>query len=270
MPVFSEGVPHFKSVAHLHQRFFHHALYPPLGAGGKQFFMKNQQQEQAKEFYFQANMSKTEIAEKVGVARKTVLFWSQQGNWDKLRMSARNMPSLVAEKCYYIIDQYINSLLLEGNTTTYSKLQLKHAQTIHLLATTIKKLKNRSTVNESMEMFNFFLDGLKRRDPVLADQVAPQIEQYITIRKNVETTDFLMEDFRHDGTLPFTDLELLEKSADEQDNAELYSDFEDFLKGQKKDQENELQFPNPDATAPQPFENKEEHPNTTTQLNQAA
>jgi len=200
--------------------------------------MKNEQQEQAKEFYFQTNMSKTEIAEKVGVARKTVLFWSQQGNWDKLRMSARNMPSLVAEKCYYIIDQYMNSLLTEGNATSYSRLQLKHAQTIHLLATAIKKLKNRSTVNESMEMFNFFLDGLSRREPELAEQVAPQIEKYISIRKNVDTTDYLMEEFTHDGKLPFTDADIRERRSDEDNNEELLHDFETFLKTRKESQQN--------------------------------
>src|ERR1035437_10060111 len=98
--------------------------------------MKNEQLEEAKELYFQTNLSKAEIADKIGVNRKTVLFWSQQGNWDKVRLSARNMPSLVAEKCYYLIDQYLRSLLIDGDANTYCTLQLRHAQTIHLLATT--------------------------------------------------------------------------------------------------------------------------------------
>jgi DNA-binding XRE family transcriptional regulator len=194
--------------------------------------MKDQQQEKAKELYFQTNMSKTAIAENIGVARKTVLFWAKQGNWDQLRMSARNMPSLVAEKCYYLINQYLESLLVDGTANKYCTLQLRHAQTIHLLATTIKKLKNRSTVNESMEMFNFFLDGLNRRDPELAEKVAPQMEEYIRIRKNCDTNDFLLEEFRQDATLPYPEEEIKESWQDEKDEKELAADFETFLRTQ--------------------------------------
>jgi DNA-binding XRE family transcriptional regulator len=208
---------------------------------------KEEQHEQAKELYFQTNLSKAAIADKVGVTRKTVLFWSQQGNWERIRLSARNMPSLVAEKCYYLIDHYVNSLLTDGNATGMSTLQLRHAQTVHLFATSIKKLKNRSTTNESMEMFNFFMDGLNRRDPVLAEQVKPEIEKYITIRENCDTRDYLMEEFLHDGTLPWSDLELQEKWADEKDNAELKKDFETFLSNRPG---NDPSSPNPVTPVP--------------------
>jgi DNA-binding XRE family transcriptional regulator len=193
--------------------------------------MKNEQQEQAKEMYFQANFTKTEIAHKLGVTRKTILFWSKQGNWDQLRMSDRNMPSMVAEKCYYLIDQFASNLLLECNSI--SNLQLKHAQTIHLLASSIKRLKNRNTANESMEMFGFFLDGLNRREPELAEKIKPEIEDYITVRKNVQTTDFLLEEFNHDGTLPYPVKEMEEKIQDEKDYNEMVTEFETFLESRK-------------------------------------
>lgn len=191
--------------------------------------MKSQQQDEAKELYFQTDLSKTEIAQKVGVDRKTILFWAHRGNWDKLRLSARNMPAIVAEKCYYLIDQYTNSLLQDGSSTTMSSFQLRHAQTIHLLAASIKKLKNRSTVNESMEMFSFFLNGLSRRDPALAEQVAPEIEDYIQKRRKVETTDFLFEDFNPDGTLPFPEKEYTERWTDTKEGREIMDEYEEFL-----------------------------------------
>ena len=128
--------------------------------------MKTEQQEQAQDLYFNTSMSKTEIAARVGVNRRTVLLWCQQNNWDKLRASARHMPSIVAEKCYYLLNAFADGLLREGIANV--NLTLKHAQTINLMCTSIKKLKNRSAVNESMEMFGFFMDGLKRRNPELA------------------------------------------------------------------------------------------------------
>ncbi len=153
---------------------------------------------------------------------------TRQDNWDKLRMSAHNTPSLVAEKCYHLIDQYASGLLING--AGLSTLSLRHAQTIHLLAASIKKLKNRSTVNESMEMFNFFLDGLNRRDPALAVQVAPQIEKYISIRNDAEITDFLTDDFNADGTISYPDKEIQENNLDQKEYEELTEEFAEFLK----------------------------------------
>ena len=158
--------------------------------------MKNREQEQAKELYFQTNMNKTEIAEKVGVARKTILYWSKQHDWDKLRLSARTMPSLVAERRHDVIDQCLNNFLAEGSNTPANPLQLKDAQTLHLLATTIKKLKTRTTINESMEMFGNFIDSLDRRNPTLAQQIKPEIEEYITLRNEVEGNNDLAHDLR--------------------------------------------------------------------------
>jgi hypothetical protein len=142
-------------------------------------------------------------------------------------MSAIHMPSMVAEKCYHLLDQYMSHLLSEGNSM--STFTHKDAQTIHLLATTIKKLKNRSAVNESMEMFGFFMDGLSRRKPELAEAVAPEIEKYMTIRKNVTTADFMLDGFNQAGKIPYPDNDVQEQLADQQDEAELARDFEEFM-----------------------------------------
>ncbi len=176
--------------------------------------MKGEEQNEARQLYFQTNMSKAEIAEQLGVNRRTVLLWCKQGNWDKLKQSAIHMPSMVAEKCYYLIDSFANRLLEDTGMQTVN---LKDAQTIHLLATSIKKLKNRSTVNESMEMFNFFLEGLKRRNSQLAADVQPMMEEYLAVRENQELTDFLLEGFNEDGTLPYPTKALTEQYMDRKD-----------------------------------------------------
>ena len=176
--------------------------------------MKHKEQEQAKELYFQTNMSKTEIAASVGVNRRTILLWSKQDNWDKLRHSARHLPAMVAEKCYYLIDRLTTGLLQDPSLFTLS---FKDAQTIHLLATSIKKLKNRSTVNESMEMFNFFYEGLKKKNPELAAEVLPEIEEYITSRTDREPSEFLIEGFNQDGVAEYPDQETQEQYADDAD-----------------------------------------------------
>ena len=195
--------------------------------------MKNDQREEAKGLYFQSGLSKTAIAAKVGVTRKTVLFWAQQGNWEKLRMSARSAPTIVAEKCYYLLNHYLNKMLVVDNILYNDNppVTIKEAQAIHLLTSSIKKLKNRSTINESMELFNFFHSHVKGKDPELAALMAPQIEEYITARRNVNMADHLLEEFnRNNGTLFFPIKERDEDFEDERDNPELEKDFEEFLK----------------------------------------
>jgi len=176
--------------------------------------MKHKEQEQAKELYFQTNMSKTEIAASIGVNRRTILLWSKQGNWDKLRQSARHLPAIVAEKCYYLIDNFTTKLLQDPSLFALS---FKDAQTIHLLATSIKKLKNRSTVNESMEMFNFFYEGLKKKNPEIAAEILPEIEEYITARSDQEVSEFLIDGFNSGGVAAYPDQETEEQYADAAD-----------------------------------------------------
>ena len=125
------------------------------------------------------------------------------------------------------MDQFANTVIIDSDPMC--NMQLKHAQTIHLLASTIKKLKNRSTVNESMEMFNFFLESLSSKDPALAAQVAPEIEEYIEKRKTADTTDFMLEGFRNDGKLPYPEKEYMEKFIDNQEIEEINHDIEEYL-----------------------------------------
>lgn len=189
--------------------------------------MKAQEREQAQYLYFQTDYTKGQIAEMLKVNRHTISMWAHQGNWDKLRKSARTLPALVAEKCYHLVDSYTSGIL--GDAYTAQNINIKHAQTIHLLASSIKKLKNRSTVNETMEMFNFFLDNLNRRNPALAAQIVPEVDEYLRARGDATVNDHLTSSFSEDGSIPFPADEFAEQSLDQQDADLLNQEFEEFL-----------------------------------------
>lgn len=189
--------------------------------------MKAQEREQAQYLYFQTDYTKGQIAEMLKVNRHTISMWAHQGNWDKLRKSARTLPALVAEKCYHLVDSYTSGIL--GDAYTAQNINIKHAQTIHLLASSIKKLKNRSTVNETMEMFNFFLDNLNRRNPALAAQIVPEVDEYLRARGDASVNDHLTSAFSEDGSIPFPADEYTEHSLDQQDADLLNQEFEEFL-----------------------------------------
>jgi hypothetical protein len=188
--------------------------------------MKNAQQQQAKNLYFQTNLSKTEIADMLDVNRRTIMIWCQQGNWDRLKLSAQHLPAMVTEKCYYLLDHYISNLL--SANATISTFGPKEAAAINQIATAIKKVRTRSAVNESMEMFNFFLEDVKRKDPEMAQSIMPFIEQYIASRKDVNITDFLPSGFNEQGFVQESEEELKERMLDEIEEEKLMRGFEDF------------------------------------------
>jgi hypothetical protein len=211
--------------------------------------MKNKLREDARSLFIESGLTKTEISEQLQVSRRTITLWAHQDNWDTLRMSMRTMPSLVAEKCYHLLHQYTSNIL--GDRYSSANMNIHQAQIIHLLASTVKKLRNRSTINESMEMFNFFLGGLQRKDANLAAQVAPQIEEYLTCRAAVSANDYLTSDFSDDASIPFPDLEIREQWADEKDAGQISEEFAIFLeqRAAATQQVTEQTVPDPETPA---------------------
>jgi hypothetical protein len=181
--------------------------------------MKNEQQQQAKHLYFQSSLNKTQIAELLGVNRRTVMLWVQQGNWDRLKLSSQHLPSMVVEKCYYMLNHYLDNLLAaNGTISTFGP---KEASAINQLATAIKKVRNRSAVNESMEMMSFFLDDVRRKDPNMAEAIMPFIEQYIAKRKDTNLADFLPANFNDQGFVNEPTDDIMEQWLDEQEHAKM-------------------------------------------------
>jgi hypothetical protein len=177
--------------------------------------MKNDKHQQAKNLYFQTDLTKTEIAAQLGINRRTVMLWTKQGNWDELKKSAEHLPSLVAEKCYYLLDQFATRLLFDG--AVVSQISHKDADVINKLASSIRKLKNRSTTNESMEMFNFFVNDVKKKNPQFAEEMMPYIEQYIATRKDIDMSDFLTDRFGENAIVQAQNREVQEHYLDQKD-----------------------------------------------------
>jgi DNA-binding XRE family transcriptional regulator len=186
--------------------------------------MKNEEQQQAKSLYFDTNLTKSEIAERLGVNRRTIMLWSHQGNWEQLKQSARHLPSMVAEKCYYLIDHLATERLTMG--VGKGSVSYKDAETINKLASSIKKLKNRSTSNETMEMFNFFLEYMKKQDEALGAAIRPHMERYMETRRTISLNDFLLEDFNNDGMLPYPIYESDERIWDKTDTEALNKEIQ--------------------------------------------
>jgi transposase-like protein len=125
--------------------------------------MNNDKKQQAKNLYFQTEMNKTQIANLLNISRRSLYYWIQEGNWERLKKSANIMPGLLAENCYHIFSHLTRHLLSERRLT--NPVTNKEVDTLHKLVLTINKLKSRTVLNENMEMFACFLDVVKKRNP---------------------------------------------------------------------------------------------------------
>jgi DNA-binding XRE family transcriptional regulator len=180
--------------------------------------MKPQQQQQARRMFIQSDLNKTEIADTLSVDRRTIYQWSVDGDWERLKTSAKCMPSMLAEKCYHLIGHFTDHLL--SAESHYQSVTKSDVDIIYKLARTIKILKKGNTINEDMETFNWFLEGLQKRDANLAQALLPYADEFITCRTATQAPVYASaKQTDANGITPFPEKDILEKWRDEQDAA---------------------------------------------------
>jgi DNA-binding XRE family transcriptional regulator len=188
--------------------------------------MKNTQQ-QAKEMYFQSGLSKTEIAEKLGISRRTIYQWSADGNWEKLRQSARNMPIILAKKVYYLIGHLTDQMLQKDPSEPM--VTKEDVNMLSKLTNILCKLRKGSTVSENMETFTHLLERMNGKNPELAQQVKPHLDEYIEARGGKSEKDFLLAGFNENGTLPLPENDLMDKWEDEEEQEKMRAEKDNMV-----------------------------------------
>lgn len=207
--------------------------------------MKNEQQQQARHLFLQTDLTKTQIANLLDVDRRTIYQWSIDGSWERLKMAAANIPSLLVEKCYYLFGHFADHLLSRPETN--GAITRSEVESLYKLTLSIGKLKKGSTLNENMEAFTWFVESMKRKNPALAQQVLPYMDDYINARKGFSETHFLPEGYTEDGykrPRKLTPAQEAEQKADAQDLEALLR----HLKAIKKEDHQ----PVPQPAPPQP------------------
>ncbi len=150
--------------------------------------MKQEQQQQAQNLFFQTDLSKSEIASMLGISRRTIHYWAQDNQWDNIKKSAAHMPSLLAENCYFIMARMQQDILSEERSDKAPTYQEVNA--LYKLTLTINKLQNRSTLNETLEMSTRFMEFVNDQSPEAADLIKPFIDGYLASRAKVQALQF--------------------------------------------------------------------------------
>jgi DNA-binding XRE family transcriptional regulator len=177
--------------------------------------MKNQEREQARALYLQTNLTKTEIAEKTGINRRTIYQWSVDGDWDTIRTSARTMPSILAQRVYHIIGHFTDNILFRD--AAYISISKDEVNTLAKLVNTLNKLKKGSTASENMETFTYFLEELKQKDAFLAEELLPHVDDFVSANAVKSHKSMLLQGYNRNGSKDFPEKEIIDKWQDEND-----------------------------------------------------
>jgi hypothetical protein len=207
--------------------------------------MNSEQKQQAKNLYFQTDLTKTQIAQLLDVSRTSIHTCIKVENWDRLKQSAEHLPSLIAEHCYYIMGHLAKNILSENRIL--HPITRDESETMHKLTLTINKLKNRATANESMEMFGYFMEMVNKKSPALAQQIKPVVEEYMGTRAGVFMTQLQSSKFTPQGLLPTEERDTTEDSLDMEDILEWENDNDRLLVPKEPADNN---APSAAATAP--------------------
>jgi transposase-like protein len=156
--------------------------------------MKLEQQQQAERLYFQTDLSKTQIADTLGISRRTLHNWVHENNWEHLRRTGAAMPALIAGNCYRAMAQLTEHILSPERQN--EPITRAEVDSLYKLTLTINKLKARSVLSENMETLTWFLESVKDQSPELAEQIAPCINSYIAGRSKTDTGFAAQEKFR--------------------------------------------------------------------------
>lgn len=149
----------------------------------KMVTMKAEQLQQAQRLYFQTDSSKSEIAETVGISRRTLHYWIRQNHWDHLKTHSGLMPTVLAANCYLILGKMQENILSPERAD--QPVTLQEVNAMHRMVVTIGKLNQRGTLSEQLEMLSAFTDFIEARRP----DVVPLLDTLIGEYANAQAAD---------------------------------------------------------------------------------
>jgi len=136
----------------------------------------NTKQQNAHDLYFHSDLSQQQIADTIGINRKTLYDWKQQGNWLRAKCAAANAPMV-------LVEQYCSqlaSLNLDIADRGQAYPTKEEAGIISRLTSAIRTVRGKSRTHaETIEVFSNFSEMLLEKDPELNDKLASYIDEFL-------------------------------------------------------------------------------------------
>lgn len=131
--------------------------------------------EWAKTLYLRGDLLQKEIAEKVGIAEKTLSKWIKDNNWESLKTSLLTTKAEQLQMLYSQLKSLNNNIKEKHDNIP----DVRTADTIIKITASIKSLETETSVAEIIEVAQDFIKFVKQDNLDKAKEVTTLFDMYI-------------------------------------------------------------------------------------------
>ena len=153
--------------------------------------------DQAREQYFAAQKTQSQIADDLGIHTKTLSYWIKQNKWRQARTAAQQMPLLLKNNLYTMLASLQNNILSREPHNCFP--DAKEAEIQRKLMAGLKQLPGLA-VPEAIQLMTEFTTDLVRDKCKITKEVTILCDNYI--QKKIQIMDSLDDLFIEDRALP--------------------------------------------------------------------
>jgi len=137
--------------------------------------------QKAQDLFFNSELSQQQIADIVGINRKTLYDWKQQGNWLRAKCVTNQAPMVLVSHYY----EQLAALSVDIADRDQAWPTKDEANIVGKLTNTIRTLRrDGKTKADAIEVLANFSELLREKDPELNDKIAEYIEEFLKTTEN--------------------------------------------------------------------------------------
>lgn len=139
----------------------------------------SQKKEYARQLYLDGSQVYTqqEIADKVGISRKTINKWIGEEKWDELRTSRAMTRTSSVNRLYHQVDDIL--MTIENRPMGERHATPEESQIISKLTDSIRKLEDEKGISETVQVSIKVIEFVKKFNHDKAKEIAEIFDQYI-------------------------------------------------------------------------------------------
>ena len=148
--------------------------------------MQTTQQQQAQTLFFRSDLNQEEIADIVGINRKTLYTWIRKFGWTRTRTEDELTRDRVISQTLSLMER-INLKTATKNNWNYNPEDIK---ALSKLAGIIKTLKSTKLANEDSKAIKGFMKFVAENNPDAQEVIKSSIDKYLQSKSGAATESY--------------------------------------------------------------------------------
>jgi len=140
--------------------------------------MKDAQQQQARNLFITTTQTQQQIADTVGIDKKTLYRWIKQECWDQLKQATLALPSLIVHNLFSQVAELQQHIASREEGKRFPSMH--EAEVIRKLINTAQKLGMGNSLSTNIDVMMSFSDYTLKQDLNFTKQLVKYADQYFS------------------------------------------------------------------------------------------